>query len=264
MLFECASDDEAERLVAGLLCDFPVDLPIFLELDILRAGAVPEICKLLLDSGGYADATSSRHASAMSVVAILMRDGWRSERSQKLIAAIAKIHRLQGVPDEYLLYAIAILLAAPIRWCRRLGWRPLTTAEEQALGRFWTSVAEQMGLQKVPQTTRQWLAWESSYQANWNGNDATVRQMTAIAVKIFTQRFPRGTGWVARVLVTSLLDDPLLRTLGFQRPSAFIRKPVLWALQFRRHFQRHTPWFRRTGSRIVPKLTCPFAPHRKY
>jgi len=78
-----------------------------------------------------------------------------------------------------------LMVAEPIRWLRRYGWRAMTAEEEQSLFRFWRRVGQGMGITAIPDTLEVLLAFNREFKAE---------QFAAAPANGWQQRVPaRGT-----------------------------------------------------------------------
>ncbi len=231
---EEADPSDVNSIVRRLLEDFPIDFPLAMELGGLRLLAAPEISRLLVSAQGYLERRSDRHAAALGAALELLRHGCEGPVGRRILAAIGEAHSRHAIPVELELYSLSVLVLDPVRWIARYGWRPIESAEREALAHFWHNAALRMGLPDPPQGFSDWEVFQRETERRLHGAAAENHRMVDIACREFAQRFPRGSRGMAKLIVSSLIDSSLHAHLGLPHPRRSMRALIHGAFRLRR------------------------------
>ena len=213
--------------------EFPWDVVRSLEVALMRTFCSPKISGLLHRTGEFRKHGQKRYDDTALPVAEFMQNGYDSERGRLAIEHTNQIHGLYKIENEDFLFVLSTFIFLPIEWINKFGWRKLTTNEEQALFYFFREVGKRMHIQNIPESLEKFKEFISKYEKEnfilqetntWVGN-ATVN-----IVKGWMPFFAKP--FVLPVM-KCLLDESMLKALGYPLPSVFLKKSVYGAMRLR-------------------------------
>ncbi|MEM6518745.1 MAG: oxygenase MpaB family protein [Cyanobacteria bacterium P01_C01_bin.70] len=237
--------------------EFPWELNRALEIAVLKTFCVPQISRLLRQTGEFEQRSQKRYDDTSLILGNILKWGYDSPRGRAAIRQMNRIHQRFNIHNEDFLYVLSTLIYEPIRWNQYFGWRLFTPDEKQALFQFWRAVGQQMRLRHLPATFEAFnqfnLAYEAKYFAYHPDNqmigDAVVRLMQGWAPTVAAPCVP--------MLVRSLVDEPTRVALGWKKPAPAIIRLVSWGMQARRQWIRQQP--RRRSHFLVDQANRTYA-----
>jgi hypothetical protein len=136
----------------------------------------------------------------------------------------------------------------PVRWIDRWGWRPLTDVERLASFHYYRAVGSRMGIRDIPSDY-------GAFERQFDDDERAVlasgipQQRTATATReLFVSWFPRPLAPALRTGVHALLDEPLLRSIGFPALPGWMPSVVDRSMRARAAVERRLPPRRRPAS----------------
>lgn len=245
--------DLLERLAEDLI----VDLAIAMELGVLRAAAEPRVAAVFLQTGRYLEDSVRRHNSAMQVVIDVLLNGLDAPDVVETLRRVNTIHSKHSVPDEFMLYAFALLVTEPAVWLNRYGWRKMTSEEELEWSGLWTHCAEQLGISNVPQRLSEWAGLSNSLCEDLSCSGKHAYTLGNMARGVFEERFPRLFRPFARRIFEATVDDRLRELLGYQKPNFLAATATHAVFLVRRELLRVCPPLRRRSAIKLPYMQPP-------
>lgn len=173
-----------------------------------RNFAIPSIAKTLAARGETAARPMKRSYDTGIVIHELIVNGFDSERGQKMVELLRRVH--QGVPgsSEDFLYVLMTLLVLPVRWAEEYGWRRLTEEERDASLAFHTELGTRMGLESAPATFAEAAAFLDDYEdrnMKASPEGAALLDATAEALAV---RLPGPLKNRTKLVIALLMDKP--------------------------------------------------------
>jgi hypothetical protein len=152
-----------------------------------------------------------------------------SDRGQTAIARTNYLHsgyRASGkILEDDMLYTLALFASQPIAWIDKYEWRSVTEVERCAMGTFWKSMGDAMGIsyEKLPSAKKgfkdgiQWLEeivqwadeYEQKYMVPHPKNHETAEQTMAVLV----YPLPKVLKPVGLNFVSYAMDDRLRKAM---------------------------------------------------
>lgn len=247
-------NQRSQELLGRLTDDLLVDLAIAMELGVLRAAAEPRVAAVFLQTGRYVEDSVRRHNSAMRVVIDVMLNGLDDPAVVATLDRVNKIHSQYSVPDEFMLYAFALLVAEPAIWLNRYGWRQMTIEEESEWSALWTRCADQLGLSNVPQQRSEWAELSNSLCRDLSCSGKHAHTLGDMARGVFEKRFIRLFRPSAGRLFEAVVDERLRRLLGYPKPSFMAAAATHTVFTLRRELLRICPPLRRRSAVKLPYM----------
>lgn len=231
--------------------DFSWDMEKALELALFRTFAVPSIAGLLDHTGEFTKAPQRRYDDTAIILNEILVNGYDSRRGLAFIERMNRIHATYRIKNEDFLYTLSTFIFVPIDWIDRFGWRELYPNERLALFYFWREVGLRMNIQNIPETFDEFGAFSRDYEARtFRYTEASERVANATRDLLLSFYLPKALWQPARPFVYAVMDEPLLRAMGYPTPSAAVRGIVNFLMRTRARLLRVLPKNR------YPKMAC--------
>jgi hypothetical protein len=122
-----------------------------------------------------------------------------------------------------MLYTLSLFALEPTRWIRKYEWRTLTDMESCAVGMYWRTLGERLGVRyeglKGEMDGLEWLEeverWSRRYEEEVIRPVESNKLLAGRAVDILLFTVPRWARGVANKFVASLLDERLRIAMGY-------------------------------------------------
>lgn len=169
--FARMTNDDAQAILSDLvLREFPFMYNTALQFGIYKTYGIPAISKLLSATKALTDPTMApkRCVPFLSALSVLLTDSLRYEdttilfaefslnppTSTRCLQALARMNYLHSrykaagqISNADFLYTLSVCITSPVRFLRLYEWRPLNDMECCALGVFWKSIGDAMGIE---------------------------------------------------------------------------------------------------------------------
>jgi hypothetical protein len=152
----------------------------------------------------------------------------RSITATSRMNCIHELYQQSGqISNDDMLYTLSLLASFPIEWVARHEWRRLNDLEQCAMGTFWRSIGEDMGIDysSLPSATRGWKdglhwleevdTWGRGYRCRNMRADPNNRTVASSAMEVVLGTTPLPLRSLARWGVLAALDNPLRRALMY-------------------------------------------------
>jgi hypothetical protein len=224
--------------------EFPWDVSKALGMALYRTYAVPSIGDLLFRTGEFTERTQKRYDDTALILNAVLRGGFAADESRHALRRMNAMHRAHGIGHDDLRYVLSTFVVVPVRWFNRdrFGWRRLTGHEAAAFTHYYRRLGRHMGIPDLPDDyagfARLLDDYERAHFAPSPGgravSDATLDLMATFLA-------PRALSGAARTFALAILDDPLLRALGYTPPPRPVRAAARASLRARSRVVRFLP-----------------------
>lgn len=207
-----------------------------------RNFAIPSIAKTLAARGETAARPMKRSYDTGIVIHELIVNGFDSERGQKMVELLRRVHR--GVPgtSEDFLYVLMTLLVIPLRWIDSHGWRKLTDAERDAAMNFYRELGVRMGLDPMPPTFAAAAAFLDDYEARNLAASPEGTELLNATAEALAVRLPGPLKSRTTAVIALLMDKPeVVPALGLKPAPAWLRRAFHGVLRIRAAISRTRP-----------------------
>jgi len=239
-----ALDPERDHQRIVFLCscyEFPFDTTRSLEFALFRTFAVPSISELLDRTGEFARRAQKRYDDTDIIVSELMEWGYDSDRGRRALRRMNQLHGRFAIANDDFLYVLSTFVFEPIRWNRRLGWRPMCVQERLAMFYFWREVGRRMNIKELPADYDAFERFNIEYERrHYRYTEANHRVGTATR-EMFVAWFPRPLAPLLRRAMHALMDDAVIEAFGFPQPSRWMRTLVTGGFKLRARVLRWLP-----------------------
>ncbi|KAL8736241.1 MAG: hypothetical protein Q9166_000396 [cf. Caloplaca sp. 2 TL-2023] len=239
-LAQMTDEDAFEIQVTIAQLEFPFTFQKALQFALFRTYGIPSVSKLLVATSQFSDVStaSKRYADTSLLVREFMSHKPSDLRAHEAIARMNYIHSMYqkngSILDDDMLYTLSLFALEPMRWIERYEWRKLEAFEQCALGTFWKSIGDAMGisyenLKSVEEGWEDGLHWlhdltEWSHQYEKENmvphgcNKKTANQTVAILL----WGLPRALKPFGERVVSVLMDDRLRTAMMYAFPDSCI------------------------------------------
>lgn len=211
--------------------EFPFDITRALELALFHTYASPRVSGLLARTGEFEHHGQKRYDDTSRLISEFMESGYDSDKGQRAIAHMNKIHGHYRIDNADFLFVLATFVFYPIDWLNRFGWRKLTAAEELALFYFFREVGKRMNLSDLPETLADLHSFTDTYEDKHFRYTESNRKIADTTVKIVQGWFPQFLHPLVQPTFAALIPDKLRLAFGYQRPASWfisLTEGALW------------------------------------
>ena len=227
--FGSMTDTDAQLIVNRLSqLEFPFTFEKALQFALFKTYGIPSVSKLLVATSQLSDPTTAGKRYVDTEVLVREWMSWApgTLRANEAIARMNYIHsgylKAGKILEDDMLFTIASFAVEPAKWIKQYEWRELEDVEKCALGVFFKSIGDAMGISYRKLRSGHRGTWEDGLQwleevQEWTeqyadekmvpdvNNKMTADQTVAILVCILPQ-FLQGFG---AKLVAALMDERL-------------------------------------------------------
>ncbi|KAL9601348.1 MAG: hypothetical protein Q9179_002891, partial [Wetmoreana sp. 5 TL-2023] len=207
--------------------EFPFTFRKALQFALFRTYGIPSVSRLLVATSQLSDAAtaSKRYADTVVLVREFMSHRPSHPRTLEAIARMNYIHSLYqksgDIRDDDMLFTLSLFALEPIRWIERYEWRALKEFEKCAIGTFWKSIGDAMGIsyQKLRLVEQgwtdglQWLEvvaeWSERYEREHMIPHINNRKTADQTVAILLWETPKILRPFGEQIVSTVMDDRL-------------------------------------------------------
>ncbi|MCX5505146.1 DUF2236 domain-containing protein [Streptomyces sp. NBC_00053] len=221
--------------------EFPWDIARALELALYRTYAVPSIGRLLAQTAELTGRSQKRYDDTALLLDTVLEHGFGSDPGRTALRRINQMHRSYDISNDEMRYVLCTFVVTPKRWLDSFGWRRLSDHELRACAAYYRVLGAHMGIKELPQTYEDFERVLDTYEAEYFGWDEGGRRVADATLELMSSWYPRPLAPAARKVALALLDDPLLRSFRYERPSAAARNLTHGALKLRARAVRLLP-----------------------
>ncbi|MBT2507941.1 DUF2236 domain-containing protein [Streptomyces sp. ISL-98] len=221
--------------------EFPWDYAQGVSIAFLRDYGVPRISRLLDRTQEFERAGQKRYDDTVLFGFEMAQEGFDSERGRAAARHLNRIHGKYRIPNEDFLYVLATTVVGPKRWIDRFGWRPLCANEAEALALVGHKMAAMMGIEGAPSTYDGFEKLLVDYEREMFAYDPANRRVANATFRVTAAWYPAPLRPLVARLSLALLDEPLLRALGFRPQPRWVQAMAVRTIRARSHFVRLLP-----------------------
>ncbi|MFF4655732.1 oxygenase MpaB family protein [Streptomyces sp. NPDC001381] len=238
--------------------EFPRDYLHGTSIAFLRDYGVPRISRLLDRTQEFERAGQKRYDDTVLITYEMVREGMDSEHGRAAARHLNRIHGRYRIPDEDFLYVLATTVVGPKRWIDRFGWRRLSEQETESLALVGRRMGEMMGISGVPDTYAAFERLHDDYEREMFAYDPANRRVAAATLRILASWYPAPVRRPASRVALAVLDEPLLKALGFRPQPRWLRAAVHRGFRVRAALIRLLPGRPERFPRMPKARTYPF------
>jgi hypothetical protein len=235
-------ETDAEEIYRRLvLWEFPGEMKLGFQLAFYAPMGVPAIARVLVESGHFLRATTKRSYDSALVMYEIIHGGVDSERAQRMIAMMGRMHDRPDIRPQDFTYVLLALVYEPLQMIDRYGWRPLLDSERQATWLFYERLGARLGVW-VPPTFEAGLAWYRQYTQRELAASAEAALLTGAIVGALRSRLPVPLRPLSGQVMSALLDDDAsAEALGLPVAGIVVRAATHAGMRVRRRLTAARP-----------------------
>jgi hypothetical protein len=162
-----------------------------------------------------------------------MQNSYDSEKGKFAIQHMNKIHGFYKIENDDFLFVLSTFIFLPIQWIDAYGWRKTTENERQALFYFFKEVGERMHIKSIPCSLAEFEKFVHEYETENFIYEATNHAVGNATVNIVKGWMPFFAKPFVLPVMKCLLDEKMLRALGYSFPASFLKATVKTAMRLR-------------------------------
>ncbi|USQ85334.1 DUF2236 domain-containing protein [Streptomyces phaeoluteigriseus] len=240
------------------LYEFPRDYLHGTSIAFLRDYGVPRIARLLDHTQEFERAGQKRYDDTVLTMYEMVSEGMESEHGRAAARHLNRVHGRYRIADEDYRYVLATTVVGPKRWIDRFGWRRLSEQETESLALVGRRMGEMMGISGVPDTYAAFERLHDDYEREMFAYDPANRRVAAATLRILASWYPAPVRRLASRVSLAVLDEPLLKALGFRPEPRWLRVAVHRAFRTRAALIRLLPGRPERFPRTPKARTYPF------
>ncbi|MEY2241701.1 oxygenase MpaB family protein [Streptomyces sp. BF23-18] len=221
--------------------EFPRDYLHGTSIAFLRDYGIPRISQLLDRTQEFERAGQKRYDDTVLITYEMVREGLDSEHGRAAARHLNRIHGRYRIANEDFLYVLATTVVGPKRWIDRFGWRRLSEQETESLALVGRRMGEMMGISGVPRSYAAFERLHDDYEREMFAYDPANRRVAAATLRIMASWYPAPARRLASRVALAVLDEPLLKALGFPPEPRRLRAAVHRAFRVRAALIRLLP-----------------------
>jgi hypothetical protein len=242
------------------LWELPGEARFGFQLAFYRPFAVPRMAEVLRHTGHFRRDTTRRAYNTALVVHEIIWGGVDSERGQRMVRLINKLHDRPDIYAEDMAYVLNALIVVPTRFMDRYGWRAVTDHERYATWRFYDVLGRHMSIAERPASYEDAEQRLTDYEATHLGASLAGAELTAAVLATLRDRLPLPARPFAAHITSVLVGDPVVsRALSLPPPSRSMDALLWTGAVGRRRVQRLLPpaerpsfWPGRPAGKLYP------------
>jgi hypothetical protein len=195
---------------------------------------IPSITKLLVKTNRLQRQSGRIHKRYTDMTLLIGEflihppEDMRSIKATSRMNCIHQLYQRSGqISNDDMLYTLSLLASFPIEWVTKHEWRRLNDLEQCAMGTFWKSIGEDMGIDysPLPSATAGWKdglhwleevsAWGRGYRLRHMRADPNNKIVASSAMEVVLGTTPPPLRSLARWGLLAALDIPLRRALMY-------------------------------------------------
>lgn len=219
--------------------EFPWDVVRALELALFRTFCSPSVSHLLHRTGEFRKHGQKRYDDTALLVAEFMQNGYDTGKGRVAIERTNKIHGLYKIANEDFLFVLSTFIFLPIQWIEDFGWRKISSNEKLALFYFFKEVGERMNIKNIPASLDELKEFVNGYENKNFVFEETNKQVGDATVNIVKGWMPFFVKPLVLSVMKCLLDEKMLKALGYSTPPTLLKIFVRGAMKMRAFFLRY-------------------------
>lgn len=203
-----------------LFVEFPFLSQRSLDFGFFRTYGIPEISRLLQKAGQFASNASKRYDDTDILVKEMLHHHIDGDRGSLALRRLNFLHSHYPIDNAEYLYVLSLFVLLPMEWSAIYGYREWTEMEMSSYYTAWHDIGTRMGMRQIPASIAALSEYRDDYEAKRMVYADSNKEIAETTVKLLLSDVPPLLWPLARRIVYSLMDDRLLKSLGYpkQRP----------------------------------------------
>ncbi len=216
--------DHWEIIRISAFYEFPWDFTRSLEMALFRTFAVPSISSILYKSREFEKRTQKRYDDTDLILSEILENGLQSERAKAAIEKLNFIHAHFKITNDDYLYVLSTFVFEPMRWNDKYGYRKLSDNEIKAGFKIWSEIGEAMHIKNIPTTVEEFEQFNIDYEKKNLVYAESNYLVSSYTIDMFLSwLLPKPLFFIGRPFICAVMDEPLLKAVGFKKPNFFVQ-----------------------------------------
>ncbi|WP_141731559.1 oxygenase MpaB family protein [Oligoflexus tunisiensis] len=211
------------------------------EIALLKTFAIPEIAKILVESGEFLNRPQKRYDDTDLLISLFVENGPSSVAGRQAIRRINRMHARYPITNEQMLYVLSTFVVDPMLWIENYGHRPLNALEKEASFQFWIHVGRLMAIKDLFPNLETMVAFHEDYEREHMVYSEYNAQLYHLVLPTMARMMPAGLGRLVTELLPSLMPPRMCAAFGVKSPGPLIRTAVQAILRARAQAARFLP-----------------------
>ncbi|MCB9274984.1 MAG: DUF2236 domain-containing protein [Lewinellaceae bacterium] len=237
------AERDCQEISYLLACyEFPWDTTRSLELALFRVFGIAKGSPLLVQTGEFLQRTQKRYDDTVLILSEIMENGYDSPRGRAALRRMNEQHGRYRIPNDEYLYTLSTFIYEPIRWNARFGWRRLTKQEKESSYYLWREIGRRMAIKDIPESYEAFERFNIAFEREHFQYSAYNKALAeATRNLMLSWVLPKWLWPLGAPFIHALIDEPMLRAVGFPLPPVWLRRLVEGLLRTRAWAQRLLP-----------------------
>jgi hypothetical protein len=218
-------DDHQEILKELFTMEFPFMWAKSMEIAIVNTFPSKPVYVRLTINSKFRDNPEKRYDDSELIMREILEHGTNSNRGQKSVKRLNYIHSNFNIDNDSYLYVLALFVYVPVKMINEYGWRKLYDYEIDAISKTFIDVGKEMNIKHLPNNYKD---FENIIKKTYNIiNDSKPDKRSKIIfesiLKMFLKPYPICFHNIIKILLYSILDDPIKKGLNINKKYTIIK-----------------------------------------
>ncbi|WP_051051119.1 oxygenase MpaB family protein [Nocardiopsis salina] len=215
--------------------EFPWDMGRALGIALYRTYAVPSIGELLGRTDEFTGNTQKRYDDTALILGNMVRHGFEPGKGRDALRRMNQMHRSYDISNDDYRYVLSTFVVMPVRWLNDYGygWRRLSEHEISGITNYYRTLGKYMGIKDIPETYEAFEELLNNYEDEHFAYTEGGRRVSDSTLDLMVTFYPKRFSGAARKFSMAILDDSLIETFRYEKPSKGWRKGADIALKLR-------------------------------
>lgn len=208
--------------VHTLYVEFPFLIRRSLEFGIFRGFGIPEISRVLQKGGHFACNASKRYDNTDILMQEMLHHHVDGDRGSLALRRLNFLHSHYPIHNADYLYVLSLFVLLPMEWCSVYGYREWTEVEKTAYYSAWHDIGTRMGIRNMPSGISAFSQYRGDYEAKHMVYADCNKELAESTMRMFLSNVPPLLWPLARKLAYSVMDDRLLKAVGYPKQPTWL------------------------------------------
>eukprot|EP01080_Neovahlkampfia_damariscottae_P005866 gene5866-9694_t len=207
--------------------DFPFLSKNALEFGLFRTYGIPSISHILHKTQEFEKDCSKRYQDTELILSEI-QENFGTSREDLAIKRLNYIHSMYKIQPKDYLYTLSVFILEPIRWINKYGYRKAEKHEIESNFLFYKNLGKKMKIENIPNSYEEMDKWNKKFENDYMNFNQSNNDIGEATMKLLASKLPQFCYPVVKGAARSLMDDRLLESMNYVKPS--------WTLKLLSHY----------------------------